>query len=389
MTATTDTNNSPGPWDDHPGRSRRPGWELWGTASGLVLVGVVLTAVAFGRVPSPGHGDLLVLSRLGARVGAVVTIGLLLILVLLPKEKDRQLLGGQGTTTVLRLAAVGAGLWCASATLEVGLRYQALVGAGVWQNIAPLASFLLSDGEGSVYALQAGSTLIVLVLLILAVRAPRWGDIVRVMAFAVLATATLPLLLLYKRVPAYDDGGAEVFVPLPPGATLSDALHVVGALFWVGGLTGLLIVLYLAWRARTLPPRRGASSSGAGSPAQQNAHEALVKAVNGYSTIALIAALAVTFSGLTMAWNTLGVWWPEDWKAWSGDPKTKVYITLVAFKLAGTMVLLTMGYAHRRWTIKRVENGRPAHFAYLAGFEVTIMVLVMALGVLLTFNPAH
>lgn len=388
MTATN-ISTPPGPPDDHPDRSRRPAWELWAAPTLLTLVGIVLAVIAVDSVPSGAQGHLLVASRLGARAGAVVTVGLILALVLVKGEEDRRLLlGEQGTTTVLRLASVAAGLWCASATLEVGLRYQALEGEEIWEDMAASAGFLLGDGVGAIYALQAGVTFVLLGLLVLALRAPRWGDVVRLLAMTVLAAATLPLLLVYKMVPAgVDEDGNEVLMLVPPSATISDAIHVLGALLWTGGLLGLLVALWLTWRSRTLPPRKGFTSATAASPKQREAQGVLAGAVERYSNlVALPAALLVTSSGLLMAWSTLRVWWPEDWR---DDPKLKVYMALVLVKLAATLVLLAFGYVHRRWTIKRLKDGRPAHFAYLAGVEVTIMLLVVALGVLLVFNGLH
>ncbi|MFD0484986.1 CopD family protein [Kineococcus sp. GCM10028916] len=338
----------------------------------LIATVVLIALLVLGLLLWWGHHDAdsvwLPVARLGARIGAVVAVGLFLVLWLLPQE-DREVLGPRGPQVVMRWATCATIVWSLSATAELLLRYQDAVKAPIWRDVTGAGTFLLGSGEG---ALHTAHVVLTLLLLVLALRTPDTRGVSRFLAMAVVAIGTLPFILVYPQKGHL----------LPPSAALGDAAHVLGALLWTGGLIGLVVVLVLVDRAGTLPPSTTDGNVGGWGPCEQRRLDSLTRAVDAYSLLALVAALVVTLSGVLMAWATIGSWWPLR-PPGQGVPET--YLGLVVAKVVGTLVLLAAGYRHRTRTMPRLRRNERKAFMRLAVGEVGLMVAVMSLGVLLSF----
>lgn len=309
-------------------------------------------------------------ARIAGRVGAVVTVGLFLVLWLLPEE-NRKVLGPRGTQLVMRWATCATVVWSGSAMLELLLRYQFATGTPIWSDVTQAGTFLLGSGEGT--PLHTAHVVLTLGLLVLALRPPSTRAVSRFLALAVVAIGTLPFVLVYPL---------EGNIVLPPSAALGDAFHVLGALLWTGGLIGLVVVFVLVNRARTLPPSAANEDMAEWEPSKRQMLHSVTQAVDHYSLLALIAALVVTVTGVLMAEATIGSWWPFQPLR---EGVSSTYLRLVGLKVAGTFALLGAGYVHRTKTMTRLRRNDRTAFVRLAVGEVALMLAVMSLGVLLGF----
>lgn len=130
-------------------------------------------------------------------------------------------------------------------------------------------------------------------------------------------------------------------------------VHVLAAVVWVGGLTGLVVHL------------RGDD-------------RALNVAVGRFDTVALTCFVIVALSGSANAWVRVP------------DPAlltSTTYGWLLLAKSAALLVLGSFGAWHRRRTIRDLRAGRPTAFRRLAAVEVLVMAATVGLAVALSRTP--
>lgn len=234
------------------------------------------------------------------------------------------------------------------------LRWLLLVGAALalggallalWGSAAELAAGSLTDAFGQVGSLVANSRpgrvmglrVVAAALLLVAAAVPA----VTARASAVPAGLALTTLLL----PALG-GHASATSPVVL-AVASDALHLLAAAAWMGGLA----VVLATWR----PDR-----------------ERLL----AYSRVALVAAPVVVATGALNAWfHTRSV---------AGLTETD-YGRLVLAKAGGTAALLALGFVHRRW----LADAARSVGAVLTGIrvEVALGVAVLVVTAVLVGTP--
>ncbi len=155
-------------------------------------------------------------------------------------------------------------------------------------------------------------------------------------------------------------------------AVYSLAAHVLGVALWVGGLVALVTVA---------PDVRGGLPRGAGhhpSPdGPDGARGGLVRVVERYSSLALVAFAVVGVSGAVNAWVRLG-----------GVHLGSRYGMLVVAKGAALAALGAFGWWHRRTTIPALRDGTgPRAFLRLGTAETLVMAATMALAAGLSRTP--
>ncbi|MFC7163341.1 CopD family protein, partial [Aquipuribacter hungaricus] len=132
------------------------------------------------------------------------------------------------------------------------------------------------------------------------------------------------------------------------------AVHVVAASLWVGGLVGVLLHVGGAGPARAV-------------------------AVGRLSRLALACVVAVTGTGVAGALLVTDL--PVRELLGTG------YGALLLAKTAGVVVLVAVGWAHRRRTLPLLQAGRPGAFVRLAVAEAALLAGVLALAVGLAASP--
>jgi len=126
-------------------------------------------------------------------------------------------------------------------------------------------------------------------------------------------------------------------------------IHVVALAFWVGGVFGLAL----------LEP------------------ESRAIAVPRFSQLALWSVIAVVASGVANAWTRLNFG-----AAWHSS-----YALIVIAKVVLTLVLIFLGYQHRRnLAASEIKSVNWAKFTQLVTVELTIMIIALALGSWLSTN---
>jgi len=133
-------------------------------------------------------------------------------------------------------------------------------------------------------------------------------------------------------------------------AQLSLGVHLVAAAFWVGGLLALVVHL------RPFPGE-------------------LRAALPRFSTAALVCALAVGLSGVVES-VVLLEGWDALWHTSRGQ--------LIVAKTVALVVLVTIGYWHRRRTVPAAADGRLAPLLRLAAGELVLMGAVVGVAVVLS-----
>lgn len=126
-------------------------------------------------------------------------------------------------------------------------------------------------------------------------------------------------------------------------------VHVIALTLWVGGIFGLSL----------LDPK------------------SRVIAAPRFSQLALWAVIAVVFSGTTNAWIRL-----DFAEAWHTS-----YALIVIVKVILTVGLIFLGYQFRRiLNVGKMTSINWTKFSQLAGIELSIMIIVLALGSWLSTN---
>ncbi|MFD1858525.1 hypothetical protein EHW97_09415 [Aeromicrobium camelliae] len=297
----------------------------------MTLAGTTPQAAPPG-IPDPGPlvGWALPIARLLTDLGAVATVGFLLVAVLLlPSGAQLQGLSVQA----VRVASWTAIGWAAAGLVLLVLNVSDIFARPVTGlNIDLLGSFIIDFAPGRAFALQVLGALIVAVVC-------RWTLAPRPLAVTLgIALATVVPVAFAGHAA---NAGSHTL------AVFSLMLHLVGIVVWVGGL------LALAWVAL-----RGSKR--------------LPEAIARYSPIALWAFVTVGASGLINAALRLGSW----------SQITSPYGLLVVAKTAALVALGVFGVLQRR-RIVREDKG----FARLVVTELFVMVSAMALAVVLARTP--
>ncbi|ROR43011.1 cytochrome c oxidase assembly protein [Kitasatospora cineracea] len=317
-------------------------------AAAAVPGAAALAAVAFTRsgtgtaVGLAGPGALtdwgLPLARAVADTSAVVTVGLLLLVLLLPSP-----------TTKLTAAQSRHVLWvCAAALTWAGASCAVLVLTLSDLLALPVGDVLAGSGSLADFALNIpqGRALALSTLTALAV-----GTFSPALGTATAVRTTLLLSLAGLLPPVFT--GHSAAAGNHDSAVVTLAVHVLAAAVWVGGLAGLLV---LAVRDRP----------------------ALAGAVRRFSPLALWCLIAVAASGTANA--ALRLESPADLL------HTR-YGQLVLAKAALLVLLASIGHLHRRRCLPRLGT-EPAPFVRLAAVEGLLMAATLGLAVALSRSPA-
>jgi putative copper resistance protein D len=316
-----------------PSRRRAVVGAVVACGGAAVLAVLVATVTAGAPVSTDGlpHAGAFVawatpVLRLATTVAGVLVVGLLLTRTVLAPGTS----GGATAVTVL------AGSWAAAAG--------ALAGAGVHE-IAAIPPGGLLPGEVLATAWTLGPTRAWLVCGALALG---------VLALALAGRAglgALGLALAALVVPVYS--GHAATMPDHAGTTGALVVHVLAAALWVGGLSGLVLLVR------------------PGSPD-------LPTAARRFSPVALGCVVALGLSGLLAAVTALGPPGP----AWSSP-----YAGLLLAKAGLLVVLVGCGAVHRRLTLPRLAEGGGGPFVRLVAVELVVMAAAAGVATALARTP--
>lgn len=322
-------------------------------ALALALVAVTLSATAVGLVAAggsytvpeaglPDPGPLVVwgapLLRALVNLAAIATVGFLLAATLLDPSAKDGVLSRPGRRDVLR-AAAAAGVWALLAFAAMLVELANILGLPLSEAISP--------DVVSTYAMEVPTTRALIGMLILAV----------IVAAACVTTATtsaavawLGLSVVAASLPVlagHSSGLGDHALAITSGVA-----HVVAAVLWIGGLLALALHAF----------RRDM---------------AMDRAVERFSTIALVSIVLLAVSGIGNAYTRL-------------DSAAQLLTTgygLVVLAKAGLIVVLgVIGWLIRQRIAARSVS-RGAVFARLAGLELGIMAIAVGLGVALASSP--
>lgn len=324
-----------------PGRRGRSAGPVLAAAVAVATVVCVIALLLAGGGPQPVPTGLpdpgpvvgwgLRLTRTGALLAAVLTVGSLLVAgVLRPEDADLR-------HRALRGAAGAAWFWAAAA--GAGVLLSAADTAGVPLTEVGVDLLLRWGATGPGLAAVATAT----AASAMAVISPRLASVgaSRVMLVTALATALV--------VPLSGHG-------LENGDAGAVAVHVVAALVWTGGLAGLVVHLR-------------------GDPAS------LAAAVPRFSTVALVAFAVLAGSGLLAAVDTAGLLRP------GASPWTSGYVAVLGAKVVVLLLLGWVGVRHRRRSLPRLAAGAPGAFRVLATSEMLLMGAGLGLAAALARTP--
>lgn len=326
-----------------------PGWPRWLTLVGA-FVGAVATCVvvvglsgALVTVPLPGLPEpdtrvalLVALTRVVADLCAVLTVGFLLVAaVLLPG-------GGHLSPTgyrSMRMAGWWALGWGAAAIASIPATLADFLGTG-------LDEISLRAAVGFAWDLPQGQAQVAVASCAVAVAIGT-----RISLSMAAAMALLTLALIAALPPVFT--GHATAADGHQAAISGLAIHVVGVLLWAGGLSALLVIRALRVAA-------------------------LSAAVHRYSRAAPWFVLAVGLSGVLTALTRL-----PSIEALVGTG----YGRLVIAKAGALVVLVAIGWWHRRRSLPRLAAGNPGSFWQLAAGEVVLFAATIGLAVGLSRTP--
>ena len=330
-----------------PDRERAVSGRLVLVAATAVSVGVALVLLAVqGQLSAPRGGLLdpgaftryaLPAARAVHDVAAATTVGLLVLAAwaVAPEAgKSVDSLAGPRRLMV-RGATVTALVWAGAALVVIVLTAADVSG------FAPSAPGFSLVFFSFTSQLELGRALLVSLLLVLL------AAVVSALATRVVAVAWAAVVALVAVLPlslAGHAAGAANHM----NAVDSLALHLLGAVLWVGGLAALVLV-------------------GSRLGAQRDA------VVRRYSTLAGVCFVVVALSGVVNAALRLG----------SLAGLTTTYGLLVVGKVVALGLLGVAGLVHRRRVIPRLATERTA-FARLAAVELIVMGATVGLAVALS-----
>jgi putative copper export protein len=301
----------------------------WGWATAVAALSTLaLVLVVGGGAPPPAPPGLEDTGRLPAWIGLLV--GLLSLSTGVATAGFALLAGGfldRPRAEARTVAAAAAVLWIAVTVNEIGLVAWELEGrAGVFSS-SRVQALLVQLALAALAALLTGG-----------------------LRSAAAANAAV-VAALGGLVPTVVDGHARS-ADEPLVAAVAGGLHVAGAAVWVGGLAALAwLALNRAadWRA----------------------------AVPRYSRLALVAVGVLVASGVVSGLGHLDR---------PGQLFTSKYGAVITLKVVLLGVLVAAGHLQRHRVVERTPIRR-RHFVGLAGLELTLMTLAMALAVGLGHTP--
>jgi len=323
------------------------------TATALLIAGCVAAALA-AIVPSrsviPGIADAGTLTELALPavkglfdLMAAVTIGWLLAAAALAPPQ-RSGIFDVGGYRAMRAASLAAVVWAASALALVPLTLSDTLGRPLSESFGAdsllTALGVLDNLRAPVIA--AGVAIVIAIAARIVLRPP-WAWVLLALALLVL----IPVALAGHSAQSTDHDYA----------TDSMLYHLGGVTLWVGGLIAFL-----------------------GLARQRVRHLAVI--AHRYSTMALVAFIAVATSGIINAWIRV----PFLADLWTTD-----YGRMVLAKSALLIVLGLVGFLHRRRTLPAIDDqGDARPLIRLAVVEVGIMAVTVGVAAALgrTATPA-
>lgn len=291
-------------------------------------------------LPDPGAVTAWALpgARLGTRIFAVATIGLLLAAVVLsPRGEDGLSASGYRRLRAAGWAALG---WAACGVLTLVYSLSDLVGRPVGDavSLTGLASFAGTVTLGQAIAFSTGLALAVFVTCRVSL-SPLGGTVA-------LALAILALIPPVFTGHAASSGDHQL-------AVSSMLLHVIPVTLWAGGLLAL-----------ALTPRSRVDD--------------LAVAVGRFSPLAAACLIAVAASGLLSAQIRLtGV----------ADLTSHPYGQMVLVKTALLLTLAAVGWWQRRTSMPALHRGDRSRFTRVTVVEIALFGLAMGAAVALSRSP--
>lgn len=231
-----------------------------------------------------------------------------------PRDTGRQ--PHPAFSLVMRIAGVGAVLWVLAGTANLVFSCAETLGSAGAANVhflGNLAAFMLGTTAG-----QAWLAVIILsvAVLTLVMASPSTAGLATA---AVLTAGAIAPLTLRAHVEGSDNHNAD---------TDTLALHILGASLWVGGSFVLALI------ARRL------TATGTGG------REEVAAVVRRFSGLVGFSFILVLGAGTAHAALELG--------SWGG--LMSPYGALIAVKAGATLALGAVGFAHRRWTVRRLSR---------------------------------
>ncbi len=298
------------------------------------LAAIVPSRTDIPGLPSAGEFTALALPAVKAIVdfSAAVTVGWLLAAAwLAPAQRSGFL--DVGGYRAIRAASLSALVWAVGSFALIPLTLSDTLGRPVDQSLS--ADWVISglSALNSVRAaLIAGIAALLIAILARAVLHPGWAVVLLVLALAAL-------------VPQADSGHSASSGDHDI-AVDSMIYHLIGISLWVGGLVAFL-----------------------GLARQRVNHLDVV--ARRYSSVALVAFIAVAASGLGNAWLRI---------SYLSDLWTTAYGRLVMLKAGMLIALGVIGYLHRRQTLPAIARGERRPLIRLAVVEVLIMAATIGVA---------
>jgi cytochrome c oxidase assembly factor CtaG/putative copper export protein len=311
------------------------------TAFGMVLAGGAY-APALPGIPDPGAlvGWGTPVMRLLTDLAAIVTVGWLLAATVLDPSGKDGVVSRVGRRD-LRNAAIAAAVWAVLALGQIFFELANVLGVPFGEALSP--------DLVSTYANEIPTTRALLFMAILAV-VVCVGSITTATTGS--AAAWLLVAVAASSLPAL--AGHSAGLGDHALATTAGVAHIVAAVLWIGGV----LALGVHATRRDLP---------------------LQRAVQRFSTIALVCILLLAASGAANAYTRL-------------DQPSQLFTTGYGQVLLTKMVLILalgfLGWTMRKRIISTLGNtSRAMVFARIAGLELLVMAIAIGLGVALASSP--
>lgn len=320
---------------------------LVAVAAAALALGLVLADGAYAPPPAglPDPGPIVgwgaPIARLLTDLAAITTVGFVLAAAMLDPSGRDGVVSREGRRD-LRIAVVAAVVWAVLAVVQLFLVLANVLGMSLSQALDPVVASTYVSEIPSTRALLAMAVLALVVAVGLAVTSTV-GSAAGWLALAVVA-AFLPSLA------GHGAGLGDHALALS-----SNVLHSVAAVTWIGGL--LALAVHAARRSTSLR-----------------------RPVERFSAIALTAFAAMALSGFANAYTRLES--PEQLV-------TTGYGQVLLLKVVILGGLGVIAWTIRQRVIATLDRGpsRSGVFARVAGIELTLMAIAVALGVALASSP--
>ena len=275
------------------------------------------------------------MSKFFGIAASIVVVGALLAGGFLLEERAGELL--PRAISLKRLALFAAGIWAVAAALNILVTVADILGPPLSSafDFTTLRSFVTQITLGQYMFFQL---LVAIFVIIMLPRIHRVSGAILLLV-AVLIGIIAPIFQSHSA----SNGSHSLAIG-------SLVIHVVAISLWLGGVFALAV----------LDPQSRS------------------RAVPRFSQLALWAAIAVVISGTANAWTRL-----NTTEAWQSS-----FAIVVILKIVLTGVLIFFGYKHRQ-NISRENNLvlNLTKFAKIVVIELSIMLIALALGSWLSFNP--